>query len=517
MRGGLRVSVAEANEEASSASELESFSLEESKYPSSPSRKRASSASSASNDSSVMPPAVLRRSVSGSRKIAVSREEPVFSEMPRDEVSSPSSPTSTTRGIDAKLRHIFEFQGWKVGSRYRLERLAGKGSYGSVAIATDLAEKRKRENPEVAIKRIRKVFETKTSAQRVLRELRILRHMRDHRNIIEMRSVIAPDDFSEIYVVFEAMDFDMSRLLDDRKQWITPDHTRYFLHQLLVATSFLHSANIVHRDLKPANVLLKTDCTLKLCDFGLAREISTRAKGDRSPSPSGSQRLAAKASNASLSPPLRPKSHKYSTHVVTRWYRAPELILRNANYSAAVDVWSIGCILAELLNMEEGVRARCPHRRGEALFPGTSCALLSPSKGALFTDQKDQLTLICSVLGRPEDTVIDRMGRFSDPAVRRYLKSLPRRERRFDALFPASDADALDILRDMLRFDHAKRATADTALRHPYLAALRGDIPPRNVCLPLPSEERIEMARSVEGARKLLQKEIGLIRDERRA
>ena len=104
---------------------------------------------------------------------------------------------------------------------------------------------------------------------------------------------------------------------------------------------------------------------------------------------------------------------------MTRWYRAPELILGNVKYTAAVDIWSIGCIFAELLNMEEGLRDTCPSKRGEPLFPGTSCALLSPSKrGASYTDQKDQLTLICSILGRPDSDTIDKMGRFAAPEVR---------------------------------------------------------------------------------------------------
>eukprot|EP00605_Chrysophyceae_sp_TOSAG23-4_P000171 GSChrysophyteH1.ASY1.ANO1.198.1 assembled CDS len=269
---------------------------------------------------------------------------------------------------------MFEFRGWNVGTRYRLESLAGKGSYGSVAIATD-----RRDSKKVAIKKIQHVFSSAIGSKRILRELRVLRHLRGHPNI------------------------------------------------LLVGTSFVHSANIVHRDLKPANVLLRTDCTLKICDFGLARVI-----------PTGTD--AAATENVLM-------TRRYSTHVVTRWYRAPELILGNVKYTAAVD--------------------SCPTRRGHALFPGTSCALLSPSKDAVsYTDQRDQLTLICSVLGRPDADAIETM---------------------------VAEPDAIDLLSKMLRFDHTKRITVDEALKHPYLAPLQREIPSRNVC---PRLSSIDMPRT---------------------
>ena len=179
---------------------------------------------------------------------------------------------------------------------------------------------------------------------------------------------------------------------------------------------------------------------------------------------------------------------------MTRWYRAPELILGNVKYTAAVDVWSVGCIFAELLNMEEGLRDTCPSRRGEPLFPGTSCALLSPSKrGASYTDQKDQLTLICSILGRPDSHTIDKMGRFAAPEVRNYLKSLPKKtsDDTFKELFPAAEPAAICLLRKMLHFDHEKRITVKEALSDPYLAPLRKEIPTRNVCPPLRSESSL--------------------------
>ena len=145
---------------------------------------------------------------------------------------------------------------------------------------------------------------------------------------------------------------------------------------------------------------------------------------------------------------------------MTRWYRAPELILGNVKYTAAVDVWSVGCIFAELLNMEEGLRETCPSRRGEPLFPGTSCALLSPSKrGVSYTDQKDQLTLICSILGRPDSHTIDKMGRFAAPEVRSYLKSLPKKtsDDTFKDMFPAAEPAAVRTSFHILIHTHTQQ------------------------------------------------------------
>eukprot|EP00939_MAST-03C_sp_MAST-3C-sp1_P003598 g3598.t1 len=539
------------------------------------------------------PPTVLRRSASGRRKFPSREYGGGVRSASTDALRSSSGPSSPSYLNDRFLR-VFEFRGWnEIGDRYRLQRLAGKGSYGSVAIAIDCRRSRlsarrrasssssfnstssssaaaaddecsseEDESPSsfVAIKKIRNIFETRSVATRVLREIRVLRHVRAHPNIIRILSVLRPSDpgrFSDLYVVFEAMDFDMSRLLDDRTQWITPDHTRFFLHQLLVGTSFLHSANIVHRDLKPANVLLKTDCTLKICDFGLARVIggeqeeveeegiggsSSSLAGDdtttfttattssssssimttpkhsrrmkrrhaatRTPTPTlvrtsavaSSEHTAGTVGTPPPPRPLSPPSRKYSTHVVTRWYRAPELVLGNSNYSAAVDVWSVGCIFAELLNMEESVRDSAPSRRGAALFPGKSCALLSPSKpssssekvtsppSAFSFDPSDQLSLICSVLGRPNDATIERLTPRSG-RVRQYLLRSSERHGRKDSLkmlFPTSEPNAVDLLRRMLCFDSNKRISSEAALQHPYLESLVEEIPEDNVCRPMP-------------------------------
>lgn len=162
-----------------------------------------------------------------------------------------------------------QFAGWEVDhSRFQLQRLIGKGSYGSVCEGIDhLTGKR------VAIKKITAVFDVLENAKRILREVRILRHF-EHPNIVRIVHIQQPPDllaFADLYVVFECMDTDLAKLTRDDTQCLTIPHVRWFLYQLLLALRYCHSARILHRDIKPANVLLSEACELKLCDFGLVR------------------------------------------------------------------------------------------------------------------------------------------------------------------------------------------------------------------------------------------------------
>jgi serine/threonine protein kinase len=204
---------------------------------------------------------------------------------------------------------------------------------------------------------------------------------------------------SDLYFVFEFIETDMHRLLSSA-QFLTTPHIAYFMYQLLSGLQFLHSANIIHRDLKPANILLRENCSLKICDFGLSRVVAPPAEAafrirsgstsvgivrQRSVSNFSAAMLPTLPSSvddsgrgAAMSPkdnvvPVR-LQRSLTHHVVTRWYRAPELILLQ-NYTSAVDMWSAGCILAELLGMERENVANANDR--VPLFPGGSCYPLS--------------------------------------------------------------------------------------------------------------------------------------------
>ncbi|KAL0348788.1 UNVERIFIED_CONTAM: Mitogen-activated protein kinase [Sesamum angustifolium] len=179
------------------------------------------------------------------------------------------------------------------GSRYRIEEVIGKGSYGVVCSAYDthLGEK-------VAIKKINDIFEHVSDATRILREIKLLRLLR-HPDIVEIKHILLPPsrrEFKDIYVVFELMESDLHQVIKANDD-LTPEHYQFFLYQLLRGMKYIHTANVFHRDLKPKNILANADCKLKICDFGLARVAFNDT----------------------------PTAIFWTDYVATRWYRAPEL------------------------------------------------------------------------------------------------------------------------------------------------------------------------------------------------
>ncbi|XP_045794361.1 mitogen-activated protein kinase homolog MMK2-like [Trifolium pratense] len=295
-------------------------------------------------------------------------------------------------------------------------RPVGRGAYGIVCAAVN-AETRE----EVAIKKVGNAFDNRIDAKRTLREIKLLRHM-DHENVIALKDIIRPpqmENFNDVYIVYELMDTDLHQIIRSN-QPLTDDHCRYFLYQLLRGLKYVHSANVLHRDLKPSNLLLNSNCDLKIGDFGLARTTS--------------------------------ETDFMTEYVVTRWYRAPELLLNCSEYTAAIDIWSVGCILGEIMTRQP-------------LFPGK--------------DYVHQLRLITELIGSPDDT---SLGFLRSDNARRYLKQLPQYPRQqFAARFPSMSAGAVDLLEKMLVFDPTRRITVDEALRHQYLAPLH-DINEEPVC-----------------------------------
>eukprot|EP00744_Colponema_vietnamica_P004097 GILI01006171.1.p1 GENE.GILI01006171.1~~GILI01006171.1.p1 ORF type:complete len:646 (-),score=111.79 GILI01006171.1:224-2161(-) len=324
-------------------------------------------------------------------------------------------------------------------SRYKQVRKLGEGSYGVVFLCEDTVTGEK-----VAVKKVFNIFQELMDAKRLLRELRILRTLQ-HSNIIQVRDLLlppSPEGFNDIYIVFEFVDTDMHKLIAS-PQYLSCLHVKFFLYQLLKGVKFIHSAKIIHRDLKPANVLVTENCHLKICDFGLSRGLDSTT--------------------------LRNKQGVHLTkHVVTRWYRAPELILTPGVYSESIDVWSVGCILAELLSMEE---KSCPlFYDRKPLFPGKSCAFLSPHP-SIPDDSRDQLNVILEVLGTPS---ADDIAAIQDPKIRNYVQSLPSKSPvSFSKLYPGADPEAIHLLTNMLRFSPHERLTVDQALAHPFLAQVR--------------------------------------------
>lgn len=211
--------------------------------------------------------------------------------------------------------------------RYQVLAKVGRGAYGVVWRARDRAS-----GQPVALKKVFDAFQNATDAQRTYREVMYLQQLNGHENIIRLLSAVRARNHRDLYLVFDLMDTDLHAVI--RAGLLRPLHKVFVLYQLFKALKFLHSAELVHRDLKPSNMLLNEQTLVKLADFGLARSLACDDGGE---------------------PPLA------SDYIATRWYRAPEILLGSQRYSAAVDLWSAGCILAETL-------------QGRVLFPGKSSA-----------------------------------------------------------------------------------------------------------------------------------------------
>ncbi|XP_060948701.1 mitogen-activated protein kinase 15 isoform X2 [Limanda limanda] len=267
----------------------------------------------------------------------------------------------------------------------------------------------------VAVKKIFDAFRNRTDAQRTFREIMFLQEFGDHPNIVKLLNVIRAQNDKDIYLIFEYMDSDLHAVI--KKGNLLKDiHKRYVMYQLFKGVKYLHSGNVIHRDQKPSNVLLDTDCVVKLCDFGLARSLNQIQEDSGNPA--------------------------LTEYVATRWYRAPEILLGSTRYTKGVDMWSLGCILGEML-------------LGKALFPGTS------------TINQIEKIMIAIPHPSPEDVLAIKSEYGSSVIQRMLLKPQVSLE---DLLQPSAPPDALDLLRGLLVFNPDKRLTAEQALQHPYVA-----------------------------------------------
>ncbi|EDK41824.1 mitogen-activated protein kinase MKC1 [Lodderomyces elongisporus NRRL YB-4239] len=269
----------------------------------------------------------------------------------------------------------------------------------------------------VAIKKITNIFSKKILCKRALREIKLLQFFRGHKNITCLYDLdIIPNpltgEFNEIYVYEELMECDMHQIIRSG-QPLTDLHYQSFIYQILCGLKYIHSADVLHRDLKPGNLLVNADCELKIGDFGLARGFSE--------DPEQNQGFM-------------------TEYVATRWYRAPEIMLSFSNYTKAIDVWSVGCILAELLG-------------GKPLFRGK--------------DYVDQLNQILMILGTPPEDTLVKIG---SQRAQNYVRSLPYMKKiSYSQLFPNANPLALDLLEKMLTLDPHERISVNDALNHKYL------------------------------------------------
>lgn len=313
---------------------------------------------------------------------------------------------------------------FEVDSRYSPLESIGTGAYGVVCAAKD-----NRTGRRVAIKKIPKVFDMIQIAKRTYRELKILRHLR-HENIISILDVMQPPEdistFQDVYVVLDLMESDLHHIIHS-VQPLSDEHITFFLYQIVRGLKYIHSASVLHRDLKPSNLLINRNCELKIGDFGMARGLSSSPED---------------------------RSSFMTEYVATRWYRAPELMLSLNEYTFAIDMWSVGCILAEMLARRQ-------------LFPGKNYL--------------HQLQLILSVVGTPNEEYVNCIG---SERVKTYLQTLPPRKAvELSVLFPKATPNALELLGQLLQLDPKKRLSAEETLAHEYLSSYH-DPKDEPVCTP---------------------------------
>ncbi|PWA79426.1 protein kinase superfamily protein [Artemisia annua] len=323
----------------------------------------------------------------------------------------PAVPVPIDHNANKKLEAEF-FTEYGEASRYQVQEVIGKGSYGVVGSAIDTHTGEK-----VAIKKINDVFEHVSDATRILREIKLLRLLK-HPDIVEIKHIMLPPsrrEFKDIYVVFELMESDLHQVIRANDD-LTPQHYQFFMYQLLRGLKYIHTANVFHRDLKPKNILANSDCNLKLCDFGLARVSFNDA----------------------------PSAIFWTDYVATRWYRAPELCGSFfSKYTPGIDIWGIGCIFAEMLT-------------GRPLFPGKNVV--------------HQLDLMTDLLGTPSS---EALARIRNEKARRYLSNMRKKPAiPFSHKFPNVDPLALRLLERLLSFDPKDRPSAEDALADPYFQGL---------------------------------------------
>mmetsp|Transcript_34726 Transcript_34726/g.53306 ORF Transcript_34726/g.53306 Transcript_34726/m.53306 type:complete len:444 (-) Transcript_34726:514-1845(-) len=273
---------------------------------------------------------------------------------------------------------------------------------------------------QVAIKHIKRIFDYPRFAHAILREIRLLRILRGHPNIIRMKTILRPKEpnhFDEVNIVMELCAQNLMRVIEFNRESMKTNHIQYISYEIAKGLLYVHSKGIIHRDLKPLNILITDSWEVKISDFGSANVKSSTINS----------------------------SYNLTDDVTTRYYRAPESYLKYAtSYGTGLDMWSFGCILAEMIGKQ------------------------------VFINADDDSLYVCSLLqllGPPPKKILNSMRRSS---VVKYINRMVTRvkHRSFRELLPDASDNAIDLISKLITWDPEERLTAREALQHPFFAEL---------------------------------------------
>ncbi|CAD8155778.1 unnamed protein product [Paramecium octaurelia] len=319
-----------------------------------------------------------------------------------------------------------------ISKYYQIIEFKGKGAYGIIWKAIDKQTKK-----IVALKKVFDAFSNDTDAQRTYREVMYLQQLTQHENIVKLLRVHRAMNMKDLYMTFEYVESDLHKVI--RANLLQTQHVIYILYQLLKCLKYIHSGGLIHRDLKPSNILIDQECRIKLADFGLAR-------------------LANEMDETAV----------MTEYVATRWYRAPEILLGSPLYSKAVDMWSVGCILAEMIMCK-------------SLFAGQSTL--------------NQLEKIVEVIGRPSQ---DDLNQINAPLADKIFREIQNSRRRPLTQFIKTQDDIIDFIQKCLTWNPQKRITIEEAFCHSLLNEFRGSEPELNY----PGQIKIDLPENVKFDRK---------------